>query len=69
MAQSELKRAIEAILMVVEEPVSESLLAQITEQPTETVHDSIIELAAEYQSQNRGFELRQISGEIGRAHV
>ena len=62
MAQSELKRAIEAILMVVEEPVSESLLAQITEQPTETVHDSIIELAAEYQSQNRGFELRQISG-------
>lgn len=62
MALSELKRSIEAILMVVEEPVSESLLAQITEYPVESVHDCILEMAAEYQADNRGFELRQISG-------
>ena len=56
MSNLELNRSLEEILMVVDEPVSEVILAQITETPTETVQ------AAEYEQSGRGFELRQISG-------
>ena len=35
MSKVELKKSLEAILMVVDEPVSEIVLAQITEVPTE----------------------------------
>lgn len=62
MSKSELNRSIEAILMVVDEPVSEVILAQITETPTELVMESLVGLAAEYESSGRGFELRQVSG-------
>ena len=37
MSDRELERSIEAILMVVEEPLSEVVLAQIIESPTEEV--------------------------------
>ena len=62
MSSTELKRALEAILMVVDEPVSEVVLAQITERPTEEVRGVLEELAEGYQNEERGFELRQISG-------
>ena len=62
MSSTELKRALEAILMVVDEPVSEVVLAQITERPTEEVRGVLEELAEGYQNEGRGFELRQISG-------
>ena len=62
MSNPELHRSIEAILMVVEEPVSEFLLAQIIEAPTEQVLEALNALALEYQEQNRGFSLKQISG-------
>jgi len=58
----DLERSIEAILMVVEEPLSELVLAQIIERPTEEVVGALNALAAEYESQARGFVLRQISG-------
>lgn len=58
----DLERSIEAILMVVEEPLSELVLAQIIERPTEEVVSALNALAAEYESQARGFVLRQISG-------
>jgi len=48
--------------MVVDEPVSEIILAQITEVPTEQVLASLMELAASYEEQGRGFELRQVAG-------
>jgi len=48
--------------MVVEEPVSEVVLAQITEYPTETVAEALKRLQSEYESEDRGFVLRQISG-------
>jgi len=48
--------------MVVEEPVSEVVLAQIIEAPTEQVLEALNTLASEYESQNRGFSLKQISG-------
>ena len=62
MSNNEVKRALEAILMVVDEPVSEVVLAQITERPTEEVKANLQELVREYEEQGRGFELRQISG-------
>jgi segregation and condensation protein B len=48
--------------MVVDEPVSEIILAQITEIPTEQVSQSLQEMAASYEESGRGFELRQVAG-------
>lgn len=62
MSNHELNRSIEAILMVVEEPVSEVVLAQIIEAPTEQVLEALNTLAAEYESQGRGFALKQVAG-------
>ena len=58
----ELSGPLEAILLVVDEPVSEVLLAQVLEQPTERVVAVLAELAAEYTEQSRGFELRRVAG-------
>ena len=58
----DLERSLEAILMVVEEPVPELVLAQITEIPTERVREALVGLAAQYESEERGFVLREISG-------
>jgi segregation and condensation protein B len=57
-----LATALEAILMVVDEPVSEVLLAQVTERPTEEVLEALRGLAAGYDESGRGFELRQVAG-------
>jgi segregation and condensation protein B len=62
MSERELERSIEAILMVVEEPLSEVVLAQIIERPTEEILEALHRLQGEYESQGRGFELKQISG-------
>jgi len=62
MSNLELNRSLEAILMVVDEPVPELILAQITETPTEVVLEALKALAEEYASTRRGFELRQVSG-------
>lgn len=62
MSQPELNQALEAILMVVDEPVTELVLAQITEKPTEEVLAALKELAAGYEEQGRGFTLREIAG-------
>jgi segregation and condensation protein B len=61
-ATTELKGALEAILLVIDEPVSEIMLAQIIEQPTERIAATLAELAAEYDEQRRGFELRAVAG-------
>lgn len=62
MSKVELKKSLEAILMVVDEPVSEIVLAQITEVPTEEVLAELNEMAAAYESEGRGFQLRAIAG-------
>jgi segregation and condensation protein B len=62
MSNVELERSLEAILMVVDEPVSELVLAQITEFPTEVVLETLQSLADSYATQGRGFELRQVAG-------
>ena len=62
MSDRDLARSLEAILMVVEEPVPELVLAQITETPTERVRECLVDLVASYENESRGFVLREISG-------
>jgi segregation and condensation protein B len=64
-AQDELppvRAALEAVLLVVDEPVADVVLAQVVERPTEEVTALLRELAAEYDAEGRGFELRNVSG-------
>ena len=56
------RAALEAVLMVVDEPVAEVVLAQVLERPTEEVGALLRELAADYDGSGRGFELRNVSG-------
>ncbi len=57
---NELHRSIEAILMVVDEPVTETTLATILEQPVEEIERAITELVLTFEG--RGFELKKING-------
>ncbi len=57
-----LRAGLEAVLLVVDEPVAEVVLAQVLERPTDEVVATLRELAAEYDAQGRGFELRNVSG-------
>jgi segregation and condensation protein B len=57
-----LRQAVEAVLMVVDEPVSEVALAQVVERPTEEVAATLADLAAEYERDGRGFDLRRVAG-------
>lgn len=62
MSEDELKAALEAILMVVEEPVSVGILAQVTETPADVVEQTLVGMKVRYQDEGRGFELRQVAG-------
>lgn len=57
-----LRAALEAVLLVVDEPVAEVVLAQVVERPTEEVAQVLRELAEDYDASGRGFELRNVSG-------
>jgi segregation and condensation protein B len=56
-----LRAALEAVLMVVDTPVSDGVLAQVLERPREEIGAALVELAAEYADQGRGFELRHVA--------
>jgi segregation and condensation protein B len=58
----EVRPALEAILLVVDEPVAEVVLAQILERPTDEITAVLEALAAEYREQGRGFDLRRAAG-------
>lgn len=60
MSDLELERSIEAILMVVDEPVTELTLAQVLESPIDAITAGIARLQEKYE--NHGFELRAING-------
>jgi len=62
MSKDEIKRSIEAILMVVDEPLSEIVLAQIIELPTDEVEATLVEMSGGYEDEARGFQLRKIAG-------
>jgi segregation and condensation protein B len=57
-----LRRVLEAVLLVVDEPVGENEIAQVAEVATAVVRSTLEELAGEYREQGRGFELRQVAG-------
>jgi len=54
--------AVEAVLMVVDEPVTTMALASVLEQPVADVEAALAELEAGYTEQRRGFTLRQVGG-------
>jgi segregation and condensation protein B len=58
----EARRAIEAILMVTEEPLEPHLLAQLLEVPATRVEELCAELAHEYEVDDRGFALVRVAG-------
>ncbi|GLY24247.1 SMC-Scp complex subunit ScpB [Micromonospora sp. NBRC 101691] len=62
MEEGELRGALEAVLLVVDEPVSELTLAQVLEQPAERVAAALDRLAAGYTEGGHGFELRRAAG-------
>jgi segregation and condensation protein B len=57
-----LRKVVESILLVVDQPVPEVDLAQVLEAPRATVLSVLEDLAAEYLREQRGFELRQVAG-------
>lgn len=58
----ETRKALEAILLVVEEPVDPNTLAQVLEVPTEDVVATLRALRSEYVDAGRGFVLREVAG-------
>jgi segregation and condensation protein B len=62
MLRAAAKRAIEALVLVAEEPLSTHLLGQLLEVAPVVVDQLCRELAAEYEQQGRGFELIEIAG-------
>jgi segregation and condensation protein B len=62
MADGELRASLEAILLVVDEPVAEMQLAQIMEQPTERVATMLEDISARYTAAGHGFDLRRAAG-------
>jgi segregation and condensation protein B len=62
MDDAELRAALEAILLVVDEPVAELQLAQIVEQPAERVARMLEDISARYTAAGHGFDLRRAAG-------
>jgi segregation and condensation protein B len=58
----ELRPALEAVLMVADQPLDHLTLAQAVGHPPSDVDQALVELAEEYTAQGRGFELRNIAG-------
>ena len=58
----DLPAALEAVLLVVEEPVADVMLASVLEHPVDVVTAALRTLADEYTEQGRGFELREVAG-------
>jgi segregation and condensation protein B len=57
-----LRAALEAVLLVTDQPVPAVTLAQVVERPTDEVEATLTGLAGEYDEQGRGFELRMVAG-------
>ena len=54
--------SLEAILLVADEPVADVILAQVLELPREDVVAALRQLASAYDTEQRGFELREVAG-------
>ncbi len=58
----ELRPALEAVLMVADQPLDRAALAAAVGYPVAEVETALAALAAEYTGQGRGFELRNVAG-------
>lgn len=58
----DLRPALEAVLMVADEPLDAVVLASAVRHPVEEVESALAQLASEYSEQGRGFELRNVAG-------
>ena len=58
----ELRPALEAVLMVADQPLDHLTLAQAVGHPPPDVEKALAELAQEYTDAERGFELRNVGG-------
>ena len=61
-AVAELRPALEALLMVADQPLDVATLASATGHPVPEVDRALAALAGEYDEQRRGFELRNVAG-------
>ncbi len=59
---ADLRPSLEAVLMVADQPLDEVTLASAVGYPAEEVVAALSQLAAEYDEQGRGFELRNVAG-------
>lgn len=57
-----LSAALEALLLVTDEPLDVPTLATLVRRPTDEVLGTLREVAASYDADGRGFELREVSG-------
>jgi segregation and condensation protein B len=57
-----LAAALEAVLLVTDEPLDVAVLAALVRRPAAEVADQLTALAGEYAEQGRGFELRDVAG-------
>lgn len=57
-----LRAAVEALLLLADEPMSMMTLAEATRTPMNDVEVIVHKLAAEYTEQGRGFDLREVAG-------
>jgi segregation and condensation protein B len=62
LTDEQLHGALEAILLVVDNPVSPVVLAQVLEEPTNRVEAMLAALAEEYNRPGRGIDLRNVAG-------
>ncbi len=60
--QDEARRALEAVIMVADQPADPALLAQLVELSPEAVEELLTELARTYEEQSRGFQLAKVAG-------
>lgn len=58
----EITGAVEALLMLTEEPLPAATMAAALEVPVDTVHQALQQLRDFYDDTNRGFELRHLGG-------
>lgn len=58
----DIRRAVEALLLVTEEPLTITLMAQLLEVPAARLETVCHELAADYDASDRGFQLVKVAG-------
>ncbi len=60
--QHEARRALEAVIMVSDQPADPALLAQLVELSPEAVEEILVELSRSYEEQGSGFQLVKVAG-------